>query len=242
MKEQTQNIIKKTRQQIVGKIRLPFIITRWTVFLAVPVLILCVGASALVMRHISNKPVPKTSTNISSNSDGSLFCFSGKPNCPLPSNTSTPTQSTSPQSTPPQSNNSTKSGTSAQSNPGCVHKEIPYKTIYEDASYLQKGQTKVSDGANGFILDCGDGKPVVANPVNKTIYVGTAPTDEEVQQQQIAAQQALDAKQHQWDITYSNAYQSCMTSLSPQIAAGLGDWAKSTCSDRASQQAGPKPL
>jgi hypothetical protein len=239
-------MLRTTAQHITKQIRaLPkclWPITRLTILLTILAVALCAGASALVIQYISNKPVPKTSSNPTSNSDGSLLCFSGQPSCPLPSNTSTPTQSTSPQSTPPQSNNSTKSGTSAQSNPGCVHKEIPYKTIYEDASYLQKGQTKVSDGANGFILDCGDGKPVVANPVNKTIYVGTAPTDEEVQQQQIAAQQALDAKQHQWDITYSNAYQSCMTSLSPQIAAGLGDWAKSTCSDRASQQAGPKPL
>lgn len=125
---------------------------------------------------------------------------------------------------------------SAPSQPSCVKSEIPYKTTYQDAPYLQKGQTNESDGANGFILDCHDGKPIVVNPVDKHVYVGTAPTDAEIQQQQIAAQQALDAKQMQWNLTVASAYQSCRSSLPSNYPSR-----DSFCMQQAEAQAGTYP-
>ena len=84
---------KQTKQQPISKIKLPFKLTRWTIFFAVLALIFCAGVSALVIQHIHNKPVANVSSNSSSkSSDGTIkfddssadatLCFEGEANCP----------------------------------------------------------------------------------------------------------------------------------------------------------------
>lgn len=125
---------------------------------------------------------------------------------------------------------------SSRGQSGCRREEIPYKTTYQNVSHLKKGQTQESGGRNGSLLDCGDGHPVVSSPVDKIVYVGTGLTDEEIQQQQIAAQQEYDKKYMQWVQTRNNAYQSCMNSLPSGYPSK-----ESFCNNQASQQAGPPP-
>lgn len=58
--------------------------------------------------------------------------------------------------------------------PGCTSAEIPYKTIYKDAPYLDKGETNEYQGFNGWIFDCHNGsKPIRTEPIDKIVYVGT---------------------------------------------------------------------
>lgn len=226
---------RTTAQHITKQIRaLPkrlWSLTHLTILLTILVVALCAGASALVIQHVSNKPVQKLSSNITSTANGSTICVLGQPNCQPPSNTLTPSQSTTPQST-----DSTKPSTSAQSQSNCVRNEIPYRTTYQDVTYLKKGQTQESGGYNGFMSYCGSEEPFVAKPVDKIVYVGTAPTDEEIEQQRIAAQVELEAKQMQWNRDYASAYQSCLSSLPNNYPSK-----ESFCAGQASQQVGPYP-
>jgi hypothetical protein len=70
---------------------------------------------------------------------------------------------------------------------GCTQQAIPYKTIYEDAPTLQKGQTRTSGGYDGLIIHCpATGKSINQPPVDKVISVGsympqTGPAQQELQ-------------------------------------------------------------
>lgn len=118
----------------------------------------------------------------------------------------------------------------------CVRKEIPYLTKYVDVSYLQKGQTSEAGGMNGTSLDCGDGKPIILKPVDKTVYVGTGLTDAEIEQQQIAAQQEYDKQYMDWVRKRASAYKTCMSSLPLDYPSK-----ESFCEYQSAQQAGPPP-
>lgn len=129
-----------------------------------------------------------------------------------------------------------------QSNQTCTRGEIPYKTTYQHVSHLQAGQTQEVGGHNGSWLDCGNGKPIIISPVDKIVYVGAGLTDEEKQQQQIAEQQEYESRLHQWNMAYSKAYQSCMSSV-PQNGsnpAGYSSWA-SFCQSQAYSMVGSAP-
>lgn len=57
----------------------------------------------------------------------------------------------------------------------CTRFEIPYKTVYEDASWLDIGQTSEGTGFNGFKYVCTGGTAdIVVNPIDKKVYRGTA--------------------------------------------------------------------
>jgi hypothetical protein len=57
----------------------------------------------------------------------------------------------------------------------CTRFEIPYKTVYEDAGWLDIGQTSEGTGFNGFKYVCTGGTAdIVVNPINKKVYRGTA--------------------------------------------------------------------
>lgn len=56
----------------------------------------------------------------------------------------------------------------------CTTTDLPYTTVYCDVSYLNKGDTRVIEGYNGWIFDCHDGsKPIRVEPMNKIVSVGT---------------------------------------------------------------------
>jgi hypothetical protein len=58
--------------------------------------------------------------------------------------------------------------------PNCRMVDIPYKTIYEDVSWLYVGETQEGTGVDGFKYICTDGSVSASiNPMNKTIYRGT---------------------------------------------------------------------
>ncbi len=221
----------------ISKVRLQFKLTRWKVCFAVVTLIICSSVSALV-NHYKYKPVSEISSEITSKSTGDFFCVFGQPDCPKQSKTAAPTQTTesAEPKISPQSTNITEPSASTQSQSNCKWEEIPYKTTYQDATYLKKGETQEGGGHNGFITYCGNEKPFIVNPVDKIIYVGTGLTDAEIQQQQIAAQQELDARQAQWNRDYASAYQSCLSSLPNNYPSR-----ESFCADQASQQVGSYP-
>jgi len=187
-------------------------------------LFVATGLPSKITRSIhDSKPATKAST-ISSNAQKATI------------NKKTPalaTPGTNQQNTPQQQTGTQPAATSSNQT-DCKRTEIPYKTTYQNVSYLQKGQTRDSgSGANGFIYDCGIGKPVIVNPVDKTVYVGTGLTDEEIAQQKI---EEYDIKYSQWFATYNNAYQRCIKSL-----RSYQDQVKDFCKDQASQQAGLPP-
>lgn len=135
-----------------------------------------------------------------------------------------------------QQQSGTQPNTSSGNQSDCKREVIPYKTTYQNVSYLQKGQTSEAGGHNGSSLDCGDGNPIILKPVDKTVYVGTGLTDAEIEQQRVAAQQEYDRQYMQWVQTRNNAYQSCMNSLPSSYPSR-----ESYCTNYASQQAGPPP-
>lgn len=224
MKNRIQHTTEESKQWPISKVRVPFKITRWTALIAVLVLLICAGASALVLqqdeKQNSTAPTSEMTSPASQTSNGE------------PLNSSS--QTTQPAST--QSSSNSKPSASSQSQSDCKREEIPYKTTYQNVTYLKKGQTQESGGYNGFMSYCGSEEPFVAKPVDKIVYVGTAPTDEEIEQQRIAAQVELEAKQMQWNRDYASAYQSCLSSLPNNYPSK-----ESFCAGQASQQVGPYP-
>lgn len=58
--------------------------------------------------------------------------------------------------------------------PNCTMVEIPYKTIYKDASWLYVGETQDGYGYNGFKYICSDGSTRTSYPAtDKIVYRGT---------------------------------------------------------------------
>lgn len=53
---------------------------------------------------------------------------------------------------------------------GCTYTSIPYKTIYRDVSWLNKGETRVSKGSDGTKSSCGWS----TNPIDEEILRGTS--------------------------------------------------------------------
>lgn len=72
-----------------------------------------------------------------------------------------------------------RSGNSSVTRPSYVPKncrivDIPYQTVYQDASWLYVGETQNGYGVNGFKYVCSDGSVTSSvSPVNKTVYRGT---------------------------------------------------------------------
>lgn len=52
---------------------------------------------------------------------------------------------------------------------GCTYTSIPYKTIYRDVSWLNKGETRVSKGSEGTKSSCGWS----TNPIDEEVLRGT---------------------------------------------------------------------
>jgi hypothetical protein len=74
----------------------------------------------------------------------------------------------------------TQPATNSYKAPVCTYRSIPYKTVYKDASWLDKGQTSsMGSGLDGSEKICSSpygGAPTVTtvvSPYDKTIYVGT---------------------------------------------------------------------
>lgn len=90
---------------------------------------------------------------------------------------------------------SPSSGSTQKSIPNTCTKTdvVPFITNYKDAPYLATGQTEASGGTDGFTYICpaGDGKTTstLFAAINKTVYVGTGPTQAEIQASQAAANQ-----------------------------------------------------
>lgn len=65
MSEQSRHTTRKTKQHSMGKIRLPFKITRWTALIAVLALIFCAGVSALAIQnaHKGSSILPSGTTS-----------------------------------------------------------------------------------------------------------------------------------------------------------------------------------
>ncbi len=60
---------------------------------------------------------------------------------------------------------------------GCTSVDVPYKTVYKDASWLNKGETSVSNGHNGYKYECTNKSYEYAiSPIDKIIYRGTYET------------------------------------------------------------------
>ena len=58
--------------------------------------------------------------------------------------------------------------------PNCSIVDIPYKTVYQDVTWLYVGQTQDGYGANGFKYVCADGTTTSSfQPFDKVIYRGT---------------------------------------------------------------------
>lgn len=53
---------------------------------------------------------------------------------------------------------------------GCTYTSIPYKTVYRDVSWLNKGETRVSKGSDGTKSSCGWS----TNPIDEEILRGTS--------------------------------------------------------------------
>lgn len=53
---------------------------------------------------------------------------------------------------------------------GCTYTSIPYKTVYRDVSWLNKGETKVSKGSDGTKSSCGWS----TDPIDEEILRGTS--------------------------------------------------------------------
>lgn len=53
---------------------------------------------------------------------------------------------------------------------GCTYTSIPYKTVYRDVSWLNKGETRVSKGSDGTKSSCGWS----TNPIDEEILSGTS--------------------------------------------------------------------
>ena len=144
-------------------------------------LFVATGLPSKITRSIhDSKPTNKAST-ISSNAQKATI------------NKKTPA-STTPPATPPStpatqtSYSNPNSSTNYQSvyiPPACTKTVLPYSTSYQDASYMDVGQTSSYGGTDGWIKSCtADStgwKPadLTFQPYNKVVYVGTrqpAPT------------------------------------------------------------------
>ena len=53
---------------------------------------------------------------------------------------------------------------------GCTYTSIPYKTVYQDVPWLDKGETRVSSGSDGTKSSCGWS----TNPIDEVILRGTS--------------------------------------------------------------------
>lgn len=53
---------------------------------------------------------------------------------------------------------------------GCTYTSIPYKTVYRNVSWLNKGETRVSKGSDGTKSSCGWS----TNPIDEEILIGTS--------------------------------------------------------------------
>lgn len=53
---------------------------------------------------------------------------------------------------------------------GCTYTSIPYKTVYRDVSWLNKGETRVSKGSDGTKSSCGWS----TNPIDEEVLRGTS--------------------------------------------------------------------
>lgn len=218
-----------TKGKPASKIKLPFSFAHRIAYFAMVLLMFCAGAGALVIQHKHSKLQHATSSPTNTGNNCPLTS-SGCPNNQS-SRTSTPTIQT-----PPQKQSVPQSNTTSQNQSDCSRKVIPYKTTYQNVSYLQKGQTQEAGGVDGSSLDCGDGKPIILNPVDKTVYVGAGLTNEEIQQQKAAAQQEYDQQYMQWLLIRDNAYQSCLNSL-----PGSYPSRENFCTSQAAKQAGTSP-
>ncbi len=96
---------------------------------------------------------------------------------------------------------------------GCKKTSVPFKTEYQNASYLPKGTQQIaSQGMNGFTLSCPGSSDITSSGVNQLVLVGTGKTAAEIQAekdtQEVSNQQAEDARTQRYYINFANCVQN----------------------------------
>ena len=94
---------------------------------------------------------------------------------------------------------------------GCTYTSIPYKTVYQDVSWLDKGETRVSKGSDGTKSSCGWS----TDPIDEVVSRGTSESN---------ASSSSGSSSNQDSAAYTrcqSAYSSAMSQIQASISQGM---------------------
>ena len=96
---------------------------------------------------------------------------------------------------------------------GCTYTSIPYKTVYRDVSWLNKGETRVSKGSDGTKSSCGWS----TEPINEEILTGTGESSSSYTSPENINNPDANAYNQCW-VNYQNA----MSQIQASASQGMG--------------------
>ncbi len=96
---------------------------------------------------------------------------------------------------------------------GCTYTSIPYKTVYRDVTWLNKGETRVSNGSDGTKSSCGWS----TDPINEEVLRGTSEPSSGFNPSTNTSTQGFAAYEQ-----CLNSYRSAMSQIQANESQGMG--------------------